>query len=94
MLKKHPAKHKLLLVLSDGAPCNVLGGYDSMQPVIATECAVAQARKTASVLGVAMNCYDEKVYSSMYGKDYITVSTADDMFVPIADALKRIVKSW
>jgi hypothetical protein len=55
---------------------------------------VAQARKTASVLGVAMNCYDEKVYSSMYGKDYITVSTADDMFVPIADALKRIVKSW
>lgn len=94
VLKKHPAKHKLLIVISDGAPCNAAGGYDHMSAVNATACAIENARKNTDILGVAMNCYDETVYASMYGKDYISVSTANDMFLPIADALKQIVKSW
>lgn len=94
VLKKHPAKHKLLIVISDGAPCNSSSGLDRMSAVNATACAIENARKITDILGVAMNCYDENVYASMYGKDYIAVSTANDMFLPIADALKQIVKSW
>ena len=94
ILKKHPAKHKLLIVLSDGAPCNPSHGMHNLTGVEATAAAVEFARKTADVLGVAMNCYDEKLYAEMYGKDYITVSTANDMFVPIAETLQKIVKNW
>lgn len=94
ILQKYPAKHKLLIVLSDGAPCNPSSGMHSMSGVDATAAAITFARKTTDVLGVAMNCFQEDVYASMYGKDYITVSTADDMFAPIAAALQRIVKSW
>lgn len=94
ILKKHPAKHKLLIVISDGAPCNPMGGMHHMDGVSATAAAVVQARKTTDVLGVALNCFDEKVYASMYGKDYITVSTAHDMFLPISETIQKIVKSW
>ena len=65
-----------------------------MTGVEATAAAVVNARKVTDVLGVALNCFDESVYSAMYGKDYITVSTANDMFLPIAETLKKIVKSW
>lgn len=94
ILKKHPAKHKILFVLSDGAPCNPQRGMHRMTGVEATAAAVVNARKVTDVLGVALNCFDEGVYSTMYGKDYITVSTANDMFLPIAETLKKIVKSW
>lgn len=94
VLKKHHAKHKLLIVISDGAPCNPYSGLSSMDGVQATAAAIKQARKTTDVLGVALNCFDTNVYSEMYGKDYITVSTANDMFVPIAETLQKIVKSW
>ena len=94
ILKKHHAKHKLLIVISDGAPCNPRNGMHHMDGVGATAAAITQARKTTSVLGVALNCFDEKVYASMYGKDYITVSTANDMFLPISETIQKIVKSW
>lgn len=94
ILKKHHAKHKLLIVISDGAPCNPRNGMHSMDGVSATAAAITQARKATDVLGVAINCFDERVYASMYGKDYITASTAHDMFLPIGDALQKIVKSW
>lgn len=94
ILKKHHAKHKLLIVISDGAPCNPRNGMHHMDGVSATAAAITQARKTTSVLGVALNCFDAKVYASMYGKDYITVSTANDMFLPISETIQKIVKSW
>lgn len=94
ILQKHPAKHKILFVLSDGAPCNPYHGMHHMTGVEATAAAIVNARKVTDVLGVALNCFDESVYSAMYGKDYITVSTANDMFLPIAETLKKIVKSW
>ena len=94
ILKKHHAKHKLLIVISDGAPCNPMNGMHHLDGVSATAAAITQARKTTDVLGVALNCFDEKVYASMYGKDYITVSTANDMFLPISETIQKIVKSW
>ena len=93
-MKKHHAKHKLLIVISDGAPCNPRNGMHSMTGVEATAAAITQARKTTDVLGVALNCFDSSVYAAMYGKDYITVSTANDMFLPISETLQKIVKSW
>lgn len=94
VLKKHHAKHKLLIVISDGAPCNPRNGMHAMTGVEATAAAITQARKTTDVLGVALNCFDSSVYAAMYGKDYITVSTANDMFLPISETLQKIVKSW
>ncbi len=94
ILKKHHAKHKLLIVISDGAPCNPMNNMHHLDGVGATAAAITQARKTTDVLGVALNCFDEKVYASMYGKDYITVSTANDMFLPISETIQKIVKSW
>lgn len=94
VLKKHPAKHKILVVLSDGAPCNRSSDKGRMDAVMATALAVSQAEKIADVLGVAMNCYDPNAYATMYGKDYISVSTANDMFLPISVALRQIVKKW
>jgi nitric oxide reductase activation protein len=94
VLKKHPAKHKILVVLSDGAPCNRSSDKGRMDAVMATALAVSQAEKIADVLGVAMNCYDPNAYATMYGKDYISVLTANDMFLPISVALRQIVKKW
>jgi nitric oxide reductase activation protein len=94
ILKKRNAKHKLLIVISDGAPCNVMHGGNRMDPISATATAITEARKTTDVLGVALNCFDESAYKAMYGKDYITVSTANDMFLPISETIQRIVKSW
>ncbi len=95
ILSKHPAKHKILIVLSDGQPCGVRTEKSYIEPKAATKKAVDDARKSGvSVLGVAMNCTDPDTYNLMYGKDYIKVRTAGDMFGPIVSTMKRIVQKW
>lgn len=94
ILKRHNAKYKVLIVISDGAPCNTQRGMSNMDGVAATAAAVTAAKKHTNVLGVALNCFDENIYRTMYGKDYISVKSADDMFVSISSALQRIVKQW
>lgn len=95
ILSKHPAKHKILIVLSDGQPCGTRTESRYIEPKAATKKAVDDTRKSGvSVLGVAMNCTDPDTYNLMYGKDYIKVRTAGDMFGPIVSTMKRIVQKW
>ena len=93
MLQERKEKHKILIVVSDGAPCSVAQA-GILNPQIATRKSIENARKQASVLGVALNPYEPDEYREMYGKDFIVVSTADDVFLHISSALKKIVRSW
>lgn len=93
MLQERKEKHKILIVVSDGAPCGAIYAGIS-DPQAATRKSIENARKQASVLGVALNPYEPDEYREMYGKDFITVSTADDVFLHISSALKKIVRSW
>ena len=90
-LKKQPARHKILIVLSDGMPCS---SYRVSNPIEATAEAVKNAGKHANVLGVAMNPQSLDDYTRMYRDNYIAVNTVDDMFLSIGKEFKKIVQSW
>lgn len=91
VLKKNKtAEHKLLIVLSDGQPA-ARNYYDG---VADTKQAIKEAKKYASVLGVAIGNNDTNTIHSMYEKDFLHVSKVEDLTVQLAQVLKRIVKKW
>ena len=89
-MKKKNAKHKLLIVLSDGEPaaCNY---YDGLADT--TE-AIRDARKEASVLGVAIGNNDTEKIFSMYGRDFLHVSEVNDLYNNLSQKVKELIKGW
>lgn len=94
MLKKVTAKHKLMIVLSDGAPCTMYGmSCDTANAF--TKKAIDDARKeNISVVGVGICAWDPMEYASMYGKDFVTTKTAEELPTKLSDILKNVVKNW
>lgn len=90
IMKKKNAKHKLLIVLSDGEPaaCNY---YDGLADT--TE-AIRDARKEASVLGVAIGNNDTEKIFSMYGRDFLHVSEVNDLYNNLSQKVKELIKGW
>ena len=94
MLKKVTAKHKLMIVLSDGEPCSMYGmSYDDADAF--TKKAIDDARKeNISVVGVGICAWDPMEYASMYGKDFVTTKSAEELPSKLSDVLKNVVKNW
>lgn len=92
ILKKKNAKHKLMIVISDGSPaCYSYCGADGIPD---TKDAIRDVRKEASVLGVAIGNNDTKELHYMYGKDFIHISNMDDLFTGISKKMAKIIDSW
>lgn len=92
ILKKKNAKHKLMIVISDGSPaCCAYRGADGIPD---TKDAIRDVRKEASVLGVAIGNNDTEELHYMYGKDFIHVRKMDDLFAGISKKISDIIKSW
>lgn len=88
LLKKKSAKHKLLIVISDGAPSY---GPD---PIADTCDAVRDVRKFASVLGISVMNYDAEILQTFYGKDFIHIDRSEELFASLTGRLKQIVRTW
>lgn len=92
IMKKKPAKHKLMIVISDGAP---LGrGYCGDAANKDTAMAIRDAQKACDVLGVAIGNSDTKLLHSFYGNDFLHVSAPNDLFAQLSVKLKKFVKKW
>lgn len=94
-LSKYPSKHKLLIVISDGAPCTCVRQNVTNNVIGYTKASIDRNRKNGvSVLGVAISPHDRMTYASMYGKNYLVVNQPNDMFLQIAEQIKKIAQSW
>ncbi len=94
VLKKKDATHKLLITLSDGAPNSVHYKDDTANPVNDTRNAVTEAKKFASVLGVAIGDSHLDAIKLIYGKDFLHITNVNDITTSLAKAIKKIVSKW
>lgn len=92
ILKKKNAKHKLMIVISDGSPaCYSYRGADGIPD---TKDAIRDVRKDASVLGIAIGNSDTEELHYMYGKDFIHIRNMDDLFAGMSKKMASIIKNW
>ena len=90
VIKKNKSENKLLIVLSDGQPA-ASGYYDGVHD---TKQAIKDAKKQTSVLGVAIGNSDTETIHYMYEKDFLNVSTVDDLFAGLSRQLQKLMKNW
>lgn len=88
ILKKHPAKNKLLIVLSDGAPaaCNYSNGSAD------TASAVREASSLFPVLGVSIGNSSQDTLADFYKQNFIVVNQNDDLFLQVARKLRKMLR--
>ena len=92
LMRKKQAKHKLMIIVSDGQPCGrgYYGEYANKDTVLA----IKDARKVCDVLGVAVGNSDTALLHSFYEGDFLHVGCPNDLFSKIASKLKKFVKKW
>ena len=92
MLKKRKEEHKLLMVISDGAPaCRQYSGITGIND---TKAAIKEAKKNASVIGIGIGDIREDIFRTMYGGDFIHIQNPDDLFTGILPKIKKVVRNW
>lgn len=93
MLKMRDENHKILIVISDGQPaCNAYNTGDAGYRD--TKDAILEARKDGqSVLGVAIGA-NVDVLQKMYGRDFIFITTGEDLFTGIMKKFTEMVRKW
>lgn len=87
ILNKKDAKHKLLVVISDGQPA----AFKYPNSIADTKRAVEEAKTKFPVLGVSIGADEEKL-KSFYGNDFIMANGGDDLLFGIVDKLKKLLK--
>ena len=92
IMQKKNARHKLLIVISDGQPCGP--GYYGESANKDTALAIKEARKVSDVLGVAVGNDNTEILHSFYGGDFLHVDTPSDLFAKLSLKLKKFVKKW
>lgn len=92
IMRKKQAKHKLMIIVSDGQPCG--SGYYGEYANKDTILAIKDARKVCDVLGVAVGDSDTALLHSFYEGDFLHVGCPNDLFSKIASKLKKFVKKW
>lgn len=94
ILKKKSAKHKLMIIISDGTPSAKNYNEHGINGVTDTKNAIRELKKFSSVLGVAVGVHDSKAIRFMYGEDFIDVHAVEELFIKISNKIKSIVKGW
>lgn len=90
VLKKAKSENKLLIVLSDGQPA-AHGYYNGVSD---TKQAIRDAKKYASVLGVAIGNSDTETIHYMYEKDFLHISNVEDLFSGLSRQMQKLMKNW
>ena len=94
ILKQKEADHKLLIALSDGAPASSHYKRDTSNAVNDTRNAVKEAKKIASVLGVAIGDSHLDAIKFIYERDFLHINDVGEMTTSLAKAIKKIVSKW
>lgn len=90
ILKKSKAKYKLMLILSDGQPA----AYSYNNGIADTKMAIKEAKKIASVLGVAIGNNDTNTIHYMYENDFLHISNVNELFFGLARKIKTLIRNW
>lgn len=94
ILKKKNTKHKVMIVISDGTPSAENYCTLCVNGVTDTKDVIREAKKVASVLGVAVGNCDADAIHYIYGNDFIHINNVDELFAKVSKKLKQIIKSW
>ena len=93
LLKKKPAEHKLLFVISDGAPA--CRRYQRTDGIKDTSAAILEARKAGvTIFGVGIGVCAYQELKGMYRGDYINVRDVSELTGALAKQLKRTIKRF
>lgn len=92
IMKKKNAKHKLMIIISDGMPCGT--GYFGASANKDTADAIRDARRVCEVLGVAVGNDATNVLHQFYGNDFLHVSNPNDLFAKLSVKIKKFVHKW
>lgn len=92
-LKKRHSAHKLLIVLSDGAPyCTV---RERSKLFVETKDEIRKTRKDGiDVLGIAIGNSDTKELQTLYGKNFFHTTDVKTVFTGATKEIMKMVQSW
>ena len=93
ILKKKPAEHKILFVISDGYPA--CKKYRSQSEGIAdTTEAIQEAKKAATVLGIGIGDCQPEILKHMYKGSFVHAKNVDDLSITLTRNLRKILKNF
>lgn len=93
ILKKRHSAHKLLIVISDGAP------YCTRRPssklFVETKDEIRKTRKDGiDVLGIAIGNSDTEELQTLYGKNFFHTTDVKSVFTGATKEIMKMVQSW
>lgn len=92
ILKKKKAEHKLLFVISDGAPACMR--YHATDGVKDTSLAIIEAKKVSDILGIGIGIHHCKELKKMYQGRFIDVQDINELTSAVCRQLKNILRKW
>jgi hypothetical protein len=92
LLKRRVAEHKLLFVISDGAPA--CGRYRYCDGITDTALAIQEAKKSADIFGIGIGIHNSEELKNMYRGNYLNVRDTKQLTCQLARQLKRTIRSW
>lgn len=93
ILRKRNERKKLLVVISDGAPC--ADSYGGQSAIYDTKAAIRDAKRCHDVVGVVLEAgYATDTLHTMYGEDFVECDNASSLKDCIAKIIKQKCKDW
>lgn len=93
VLKKRHSANKLLIVISDGAPCCTR--RPSSKLFVETKDEIRKTRKDGiDVLGIAIGNSDTEELQTLYGKNFFHTTDVKSVFTGATKEIMKMVQSW
>ena len=90
-LRKFRAEHKLLFVLSDGAP--VCLRYSAVDGIKETAMSIREADKVADIVAIGIGNHFEKSLREMYHGSFLELKNIGELSLTLTRQIKRILRS-
>ena len=91
ILRKKPAEHKILFVISDGYPASAR--YRNLQEGVKdTAEAITEAKRVATVLGIGIGDCEPNILKKMYRGSFVHAKDIGTLSVVLTKNLKKILK--
>ena len=93
VLKKRHSAHKLLIVISDGAPCCTRRPLSKL--FVETKDEIRKTRKDGiDVLGIAIGNSDTEELQTLYGKNFFHTTDVKSVFTGATKEIMKMIQSW
>ena len=93
IIRKKPAEHKILFIISDGYPASPM--YHSMSEGVAdTTEAITEAKKITTVLGIGIGDCEPETLKHMYKGSFVHAKNVDELSLTLTKNLKKILKTY